>query len=128
MPLGSGRLKDPAWQEVSKQVDGSYICNHCKQSVLGKGTWAKIERVKNHLKKCPSKPKATVSSSDAEKLEDLAVTIDEENGFTSSEDTLVFSPTPSTSGSRSLTPTAGPALNLKRSRQSSGIYKKKLTF
>ena len=112
MPLDSGRKKDPAWNEVSKQTDGSFICNYCSQSVLGRGAWPKIERVKIHLTKCPSKPKPTVSSStNAEKLEDLAAKIDEAEGFTSSEDTSLLSPTPS----RSSTPSA------KRSRQPSGI-------
>ncbi len=86
--------------------------------MLGRGAWPKIERIKQHMKKCPSLPKATVSSANAEKLEELAAAIDEADGFTSSEDLTLLSPTPSSTSasvSRSSTPTA------KRSRQPSGI-------
>ena len=45
MPLDSGRKKNPTWNEFSKQIDESWICNHCKETVT-KGMLNIISKVK----------------------------------------------------------------------------------
>jgi len=52
MPMGSGRKKGFEWLQVS-EIEGctsKVICDHCNDQIS-----AKIERVRNHLKNCPSK-------------------------------------------------------------------------
>ena len=66
MPLDSGRKKDPAWEEVKDIENQKYkcACNHC-DLVISK----KIERVREHLKKCRVMNAANLESKD---LEDVA--------------------------------------------------------
>jgi len=54
MPFGGGRCRAQEWQEVNEVVNDAnkVSCKYCKHIIS-----AKIERIKNHLKKCAAKNK-----------------------------------------------------------------------
>ena len=74
MPLNSGRKKDPHWLEVEdvENDPNKVVCKHC-ETLISK----KIERVREHIKKCKKLTKKHVDDGADEELEKLAQYINE---------------------------------------------------